>query len=59
MAEEDISELYTRAGELSNEFYKRTLKLLNDKFDDVEKLARKLLEVKTLSGEELSLTLAD
>ena len=54
-----VGELYTRAGELSNEFYKRTLKLLNNKFDDVEKLARKLLEVKTLSGEELSLTLAD
>lgn len=39
--------------ELSKEFHKKTLDMLRDNYDKVEILAKKLLEVKTLSGEEM------
>lgn len=39
---------------LSNEFYDKTRKTLNEHFELVEALAEKLLEVKTLSGNEVT-----
>jgi len=42
-----------RVKELSKEMYQETLKLLKENYDMVEVLAKKLLEVKTMSGEEV------
>lgn len=42
-----------RVKELSKEMYQETHKLLKNNYDMVEVLAKKLLEVKTMSGEEV------
>lgn len=42
-----------KLGKLSTEFYEKTLSALKENYDKVEVLAKKLLEVKTLSGNEV------
>ncbi len=42
-----------RMSQLSNELYQKTVSLLNENYEMVEKLAGKLLETKTLSGDEV------
>lgn len=42
-----------KVGKLSAQFYEETLERLNENYDKVEMLAKKLLEVKTLSGNEV------
>ncbi len=42
-----------RVGKLSSQFYEETIEKLNENYDNVEILAKKLLEVKTLSGREV------
>lgn len=42
-----------RISELSNQFYEKTIQALEQNYDKVEKLVTKLLEAKTMSGEEV------
>lgn len=42
-----------KLGKLSEQFYRDTVEKLNENYDKVEQLAKKLLEVKTLSGSEV------
>ena len=46
-------ELTNKLSKMSNELYDKCLTLLKEHYDLVEKLATKLLEVETLSGEEI------
>lgn len=47
-------ELRERVSELSKQFYEETYTLLKDNYSLVEKLAQKLLEEKTMSGDEIT-----
>lgn len=47
-------ELRERVSELSKQFYEETYTLLKGNYSLVEKLAKKLLEVKTMSGDEIT-----
>lgn len=42
-----------KVSKLSAQFYRETVEKLNENYDKVEQLAKKLLEVKTLSGSEV------
>lgn len=50
MSDNNVSE---KVSKLSAQFYGEALEKLNENYDKVEQLARKLLEVKTLSGSEV------
>lgn len=50
----DTSALVSKLSELSNELYKQCYELLNENYKYVEALAQKLLDVETLSGNEIS-----
>lgn len=45
--------MFDKIGKLSTRFYAETVERLNENYDKVEQLAKKLLEVKTLSGSEV------
>ena len=57
MKEAGFSEGTKNAAEVivrkSNDFYKETLALLKDNYDMVEALAERLLEVETMTGQEV------
>ena len=55
-ADNDVTD---KARKLSAEFYAKTVKFLTGHYDVVENLAQKLLEVKTLSGDEMQAFLND
>ena len=50
MTEKNVSE---RMAQLSNELYQRTVKLIEENRADVETLAEKMIEVKTMDGGEM------
>ncbi len=50
MTEKNVSE---RMAQLSNELYQRTVKLIEENRADVETLAEKMIEVKTMDGSEM------
>ena len=55
----DGSETAKKLGKMSLELYAETKKLLSDNYDKVEILAQKLLEVESLSGEEIDALFLD
>lgn len=50
MTEKNVSE---RMAQISNELYQRTVKLIEENRSDVETLAEKMIEVKTMDGGEM------